>query len=287
MTADTEILGRLWGALAREPIAGVVRRDRACGDLTVRFAGGAEVRGPAAAAEMFARPSPGLTLHSHGIGYAEPARLVRSLPLGPHAERLATELDDSVANLALSRAAVPGPDGGKPYLERPVDLADLEQCSVDGHPLHPLCRTRLGMSPAEVRAYAPEYRPVVDLVEVAVPEDRWLSTGTGRPPLLPVHPWQVAHVLDRYPWLVPTGRRIPARPLMSLRTLAPLACPQWHLKTAVDVQMTSAVRIVSPAAVRNGPVISALLARLATRYGVTVLREVAAGAVLVAGQPCP
>jgi siderophore synthetase component len=73
---------------------------------------------------------------------------------------------------------------------------------------------------------------------------------------------------------------------MSLRTLAPLAEPAIHLKTAVDVQMTSAVRTVSPAAVHNGPAVSDLLAHLvAATGGVAVLRETAAGAALVDGAP--
>jgi len=74
---------------------------------------------------------------------------------------------------------------------------------------------------------------------------------------------------------------------MSLRTLAPMGDRMIHLKTAVDVQMTSAVRTVSPAAVRNGPVVSALLADLAQRTpALHVLRERAAGTVLVDGAPC-
>src|SRR5439155_7204632 len=70
---------------------------------------------------------------------------------------------------------------------------------------------------------------------------------------------------------------------MSLRTLA---TRDWHVKTAVDVQMTSAVRVVSPAAVHNGPALSAVLAPLADKAGLTILREPAAGAVLVDGEPC-
>jgi siderophore synthetase component len=142
------------------------------------------------------------------------------------------------------------------------------------------------MSTEEVRGYAPEHRPLVGLHVYRVPADRWLSTGTGLPPRLLVHPWQRDHVLDRYPGLTPTGEVVAARPLMSLRTLALVDEPGWHVKTAVDVQMTSAVRIVSPAAVRNGPVVSALLAELGAGLGVSVQREVAAGAVLVDGQPC-
>jgi staphyloferrin A synthase len=279
--ARASVLGRLWGALSREPVPGIVGRRTAGGELSLVLADGRVLTGPAAAARPFAPAPTGLTVGGH----TDPAALVRALGLGSRGERLAVELADSVANLALARSAQPPPDGQGPFLARRPDLATVEQSIVDGHPLHPLCRTRLGMSPGEVLRYAPEHRPVVDLHVYAVPEDRWLTTGTGLPPRLVVHPWQREHVLDRYPWLHPTGEVVPARPLMSLRTLVPLGEPRRHLKTAVDVQMTSAVRIVSPAAVHNGPIVSALVARLAAPLGLTVLREVAAGAVLVDGRP--
>jgi siderophore synthetase component len=280
--ARAAVLGRLWGALSREPVPGVSPTADGRGDLTLTLADGRTLTGPAAAAEPFAAAPPTLTVGGH----ADPAALARELRLGAEGERFADELSDSVANLARSRAAQPVPDGREPFLARSPGLAAAEQCVVDGHPLHPLCRARLGMSAEEVSAYAPEYRPVVDLHAYAVPADRWLTTGAGLPPRLLVHPWQRDHVLDRYPWLRPTGETVPASPLMSLRTLAPLRDPGAHLKTAVDVQMTSAVRIVSPAAVHNGPVVSELVAGLAGPLGLTVLREVAAGAVLVDGQPC-
>lgn len=280
--ARAAVLGRLWGALSREPVPGIADRRTAGDGLRLALTDGRVLTGPAAAARPFAPAPPGLTVGGH----TDPAALVRSLRLGPPGERLAVELADSVANLALARSAQPPPDGRGPFLARQPGLAAVEQSIVDGHPLHPLCRTRLGMSPDEVRRYAPEHRPVVDLHVYAVPEDRWLTTGSGLPPRLVVHPWQREHVLDRYPWLRPTGEVVPARPLMSLRTLIPANQARWHLKTAVDVQMTSAVRIVSPAAVHNGPIVSALVAWLAAPLGLTVLREVAAGAVLVDGQPC-
>ena len=59
---------------------------------------------------------------------------------------------------------------------------------------------------------------------------------------------------------------------MSLRTVAPL-CGGDHVKTAVDVQMTSAVRTVSPAAVHNGPRLSALLGKLTADLPLAVLRR--------------
>jgi hypothetical protein len=311
--ARAAVLGRLWGALAREPIPGVIGREVHDGRLTVTMAGRGvadreaeqssatpyRLTGPADAAEPYAVAPDGLTIG----GYTDPAALVRALldregsegwegreasQGSRRSEAFAVEVDNSVANLALARANAQPNDGSAPSNggnARPTngntdgnDLVSVEQGVVDGHPLHPCCRTRLGMSTAEILAYAPEHRPVVPLRVVEVPPDRWYGDA---PPRLIVHPWQYAHVLDAYPWLIPAGT-LPARPLMSLRTLA---VPGYHLKTAVDVQMTSAVRTVSPAAVHNGPVVSALLAHLARGTGLEVLREDRAGAVLVDGAP--
>src|SRR5690606_16989170 len=149
--------------------------------------------------------------------------------------------------------------GGEPMLARaarqPDPLAYLEQSVVDGHPLHPGARTRLGLSADEVRAYAPEHRPApVRLREVAVPPDRWY--GVGSPPRLWLHPWQHDRLRDQHPWLSTVEREVPARPLLSLRTLAVVDDPGHHVKTSVDIQMTSAVRTVSPASIHNGHVLS-------------------------------
>jgi siderophore synthetase component len=283
--ARASVLSRLWGALAREPIPGIAGRRTDGPDLVVTLHDGRQLRAAAAAAQPFAAAGAGFAVteigatdHTGHTDHDDPARLIAALDLPGASERLVAELDNSVANLALARAAQPaaGPPADDP-------LVRAEQSVVDGHPLHPCCRTRLGMSPAEVLAYAPEHRPVVDLDLVAVPADRWLSTGDGAPPVLPMHPWQWTRLRDAYPWLRHTGRTQEARPLMSLRTVAVAGA---HLKTAIDVQMTSAVRTISPAAVRNGPVVSALLADLATRTGnLSILSETAAGTVVVDGEP--
>ncbi|MEV4533986.1 IucA/IucC family protein [Asanoa sp. NPDC049518] len=213
--------------------------------------------------------------HLDGPESSDPADILRAMG---H-DRFAAEVDNSVANLALAQATQPRPDGGPPALTRPTP-PHWEQLVVDGHPLHPGCRTRSGMTTEDVLAYAPEHRTVVDLVQVAVPEDRWHTTGEGLPPLLHLHPWQADRIADD------TLRRVgtrPARPLMSLRTLAPLDDPTLHLKTAIDAQLTSAVRTVSPAAVENGPNLTGLLQELTKN--VTILREYAAGAVLTDGRP--
>ncbi len=264
--ARAAVLTRLWGALLREPLPGVVR-----------CAGGVRVAGVTVAGAAVA-PFAGAvrSVDVDGGGCDDPASLVRRLGW---VERFAVELDDSVANLALARAD-----------RRPVRLADLgggaglaraEQAVVDGHPLHPCCRTRTGMDTADVLAYAPEHAPLVRPVRLRVPADRWAGDG---PAELAAHPWQAERLLGVYPFLEPVGHLGDHRPLMSLRTLAPVDGGP-HLKTAVGVQMTSAVRTVSPAALHNGPLLSALVAEVAADLPVEVLAETGGGAVLVDGVP--
>ncbi|HEX8631376.1 MAG TPA: IucA/IucC family protein [Catenuloplanes sp.] len=286
--ATGSVLARLWGALNREPVTGIATRGRSGERRTLTLADGRRVSGPADAARPFADAPARLSVDLDGRAHTDPAALLGALDLPGDTARLAGEVANSVANLALARAAQPAPHGGAPTLRtltaRGGDtLATVEQYVVDGHPLHPCCRTRAGMSAAEVLAYGPEHRPLVDLLTYRVPPGRWHGTAE---PLLLVHPWQREHLLDAYPWLTDTGARHRARPLMSLRTLAPVDGGP-HVKTAVDVQMTSAVRTVSPAAVHNGPRLSALLGALTADLASTlcVLPETAAGAVLVDGTP--
>jgi hypothetical protein len=220
-------------------------------------------------AEVAPEPEPGAVL-------SDPGTLVRLLWPGSD---LAAEIDNSVANMALARAA-----GHTPQLPRagdPDGLARAEQSITDGHPLHPCARTRGGMSVADVLAYAPEHSPVIRLRRLRVPEDRWYGNAE---PILLAHPWQADHLRDRYPWLGDDGETPPVRPLMSLRTVVPVGGGP-HFKTAVDVQMTSAVRTVSPAAVHNGPVLSKLLRLVLSDLPIDVLAETGAGAVMVDGQP--
>jgi staphyloferrin A synthase len=268
--ARASVLARLIGALEREALPGLVSRERG----SARFAGGTEVRYPTEAAALFAAGPPGLAVQlSHSDGRAaldDPGELVRLLWPG---SSLAAEVDNSVANMALARAHRPAGE--------PTDLGRIEQLLTDGHPVHPCCRTRGGMSVADVLAYAPEHSPVIRLRRLRVPADRWYGTA---PPILYAHPWQADRLRDRFAWLADDGETGPARPLMSLRTVAPVDGGP-HVKTAVDVQMTSAVRTVSPAAVHNGPILSALIRELTADLPIDILAETEAGAVIVDGQP--
>src|SRR5262249_62130901 len=88
--------------------------------------------------------------------------------------------------------------------------------------------------------------------------------------LRPVAPWQRRGApgdrdIGMQVITIPRAR-IPARPLLSLRTLAPAADRRAaHIKTSVAIRLTTATRLVSPATVHNGPIMSALLAEIGKR----------------------
>ncbi|WP_432967849.1 IucA/IucC family protein [Dactylosporangium sp. CA-233914] len=250
--AQAAVLARLAGALWREDLV-----DPA------RLAGS---RPP-----LFGPPLPKVAVD--GVVYDDPGTLAAALGFAPALRR---ELDNSVANLALAMTVPPSRERG---------LAAAEQSIVDGHPLHPCCRTRIGMSTLDVLAYAPEHRAVVALRVVETDPARWRTAGVPVPPRFPVHPWQLPRALAT--GLVhDTGVEVPARPLMSLRTLEVTGgeWAGWHVKTAVEVQMTSAVRTLSAPAIHNGPLASELLAALTRGTPeIRVLAETSAGTVLSGG----
>ncbi|MEE6451350.1 IucA/IucC family protein [Gottfriedia acidiceleris] len=85
--------------------------------------------------------------------------------------------------------------------------------------------------------------------------------------LIPVHPWQFENTLNTfYAKEIMQGKIIPisdfvipTQSLVSFRSLAPtqkLGEKKHHIKTAINVQTTSAIRTVSPNSVVNGPILS-------------------------------
>lgn len=319
--ARAGVLGRLWRALWRERLPGVLDRQVRLGQASLLLADGRALAAPLTVTEFLGAGDPGFAvemLDTNGAirPIADPVALFTELRLpGPRVAEVTAELAASVSNLARALSveqdhrdtladSVAGAGGvlrwaGRRAVEEPGfdPLVFFEQAIVDGHPGHPCCHNRTGLSASDLRAYAPEYRPGVSLPVVAVRRDR--HTGHGdlnlllrtehpavaaaadasltdpeRYALLPVHPWQLAHVLEhRYAdafadgsLVVLPGVTIPAHPLLSLRTLVPAGVlPASHLKTALSVRLTGAVRIVSPAAVHNGPVLSALLTAVLRR----------------------
>jgi siderophore synthetase component len=87
--------------------------------------------------------------------------------------------------------------------------------------------------------------------------------------MIPVHPWQYENTLNKlYEKEIEQGIIVPitdftiqTQSLVSFRSLAPiqkLGEQKHHIKTAVNVQTTSAIRLVSPNSVVNGPILSKL-----------------------------
>ncbi|MEU6577943.1 IucA/IucC family protein [Streptomyces sp. NPDC046805] len=289
--ARAAVLGRLWGAFAREPLPGVTGRRKKADTLVVTLRQGGRLVAAESCARRFAQVPDHFTVTGPTGRIGGPAELLAELGLrSPAARRLAAELDNSVVNLALARAANAEGTG------RIQDSADAEQAVIDGHPQHPCCRTRTGMSVTDILAYAPEHHPLLELALLAVPADRWQGAGTwpkalrdGDTVLMPVHPWQRDHVLVHHPDLVAARRTIAARPLLSLRTLAPLdELPGCHVKTALDVQVTNYRRTISPAEVADGPPLSDLVSAVIDKAGygssLRVLRELGGGSVRVGGE---
>ncbi|MFE0581911.1 IucA/IucC family protein [Streptomyces sp. NPDC058866] len=258
--ARAAVLTRLWRALAFEPLPWIAGRKGAPDGLTLLLAGGGRLEGPP--------PDPYATrpyveeLLLDGTAHHRAGQLVRALGI-PHGEDFAAELDASTASLALSRAGQPS-DGQDSV---PQSTREWEQRVVDGHPYHPNCRSRPGFSVAEELAYAPEHRPVVELGLVPVRAEECLVTGNwperlredGRI-LVPVHPWQAAHVVGRE--RVRSG--FAAHPLMALRTLAP-ADGGAHVKTALSARLTSSVRDISVYSIETAAAVSGFAQGLAER----------------------
>ncbi|MFG2071367.1 IucA/IucC family C-terminal-domain containing protein [Nonomuraea maritima] len=255
--ARAAVLGRLWRGLLHDPLPGLTRT----GPGTVTTAAGLLLKGPARRPyDLGDVPE----LHLGGQPWTHPAELLTALGV-PGADRLVEDLGNCVASLALSRA------GASPF--EPKTPEEHEQSVVDGHPYHPGCRNRPGISVAEQLAYMPEHRPVVALDLVALPGRACLVAGPwpaalrdGDLLLLPVHPWQSRHVLPGLGLRPHALAAVPARPLMSVRTLAPTDGGP-HLKTALSTRLTSSVRDISPGSVRDCVPLSGLLGDLAARAG--------------------
>ncbi|MCA0982874.1 hypothetical protein LCL89_02315 [Halobacillus yeomjeoni] len=172
----------------------------------------------------------------------------------------------------------------------------FEQWVIQGHSIHPCSRTRLGMDVEALTQFAPEWAGSPKVIPMAVDQDYCKITNmekrslteiilneypeveqqfytilkqkgkdTERYELIIVHPWQYEETIkENYKEEIKNEMVIPLESatidtaaLVSFRSLAPLYDKnKHHIKTALNVQMTSAVRTVSAASTFNGPKIS-------------------------------
>lgn len=165
------------------------------------------------------------------------------------------------------------------------------------HPLYPTARAKLGFDDAALAAYGPEFQRNFELRWLAVPhrlyhpsvaaEQGWPAlwptmADLGLPAalaqshaLVPVHPFVWEHHLDSLlrecallahviraplPWLN-------VAPTLSVRTVALLDSPEWHLKLPLTIRTLGAknIRTIKPSTIHDGHAIQTTLRAIAAR----------------------
>lgn len=162
----------------------------------------------------------------------------------------------------------------------------FEQFAIEGHNLHPGSKTKTGMKPENVFSFSPEFRQSLFICFLAVRKDHLISTEiypdyieSEFPEtaklyqvqmrekgykvedyrLLPVHEWQYHNVIPTlYTEEIKTGiivlfteLAIEGAASSSFRTVWPKLFGKPALKLAVNSQMTSTVRSISPQTAMN------------------------------------
>lgn len=190
-------------------------------------------------------------------------------------------------------------------LKKNNDIDDVlysESLIFEGHPTHPLTKTKLPLSMEEVRTYSPEFEKIINLkvmlihneyvnvttildhsqfiLNEVIPEylDELHTFMNNRERLLKdykvilVHPWQYEHTIRNKfkEWLqnhilISTPFHVPSKATSSFRTMSLINHP-YHVKLPVNVQATSAVRTVSPETTIDGPKLSQALHRELNQY---------------------
>lgn len=294
--ATRAIAARVLISLARERLIDARRQPDAL-ELVI---GGEPIRLPLARAGAFELDRPDLARRGdarleHAL--ADPFALLDrlegvTLDLAAR-RRLRAELASSVDNLASARWARAIRHRLAAARAHDVDprLTEPEHFVTEGHPWHPMTRTRLGIGRADSLRHAPELlaRCPIALVELDAAlarvsgdwHERSARFGVEPRPgwvIVPVHPVQRRRLARLLPQLWGRALRpiehppIAARPLLSLRT-AELPGGDHHVKLSLGIHTTSARRTVSPMSVADGPTISALLEAIRARD--PIVRELA------------
>ncbi|ATH62099.1 MULTISPECIES: IucA/IucC family protein [Staphylococcus] len=182
------------------------------------------------------------------------------------------------------------------------DLSYSESLVIEGHPTHPLTKTKLPLTKDEVRRYSPEFEKIIPLHIMLVSSSEMVTTSMEGDDqfiinnVIPelkdkiqhflnpfdlsvddyraifVHPWQYDHVIgDKFKtWisekiLIPTSFTVDSKATLSFRTMELLKRP-FHVKLPVNVQATSAVRTVSTVTTVDGPKLSYALQDMLNIY---------------------
>jgi siderophore synthetase component len=179
----------------------------------------------------------------------------------------------------------------------------FEQICVTGHLLHPCTKSKIGLSIQEMMQFSAEFDSTVQVHFAAIHKDIvyynseimrdeikqfWLkeypdlfnslkktcienNQDSDDFFLLPVHPWQKEHVLfPLYSEEIARGQiffvdfTISTKPTLSVRTVLPVG-KKFHIKLPLNIQMTSAVRTISPNSIHNGPELTLIVNKVLRR----------------------
>ncbi|SEM51098.1 Siderophore synthetase component [Mesobacillus persicus] len=179
----------------------------------------------------------------------------------------------------------------------------FEQLSVSGHLLHPCTKSKIGLSIDEIMDYSAEFDSSVPVYFAAIHKEIayhnpkiksedihqfWLKEYPELASemtkvclennqnfddfyIIPVHPWQKEHTMSSlYSEEIAKGQilfaetSVPVKPTLSVRTVLPEK-KNFHMKLPINVQMTSAVRTISPNSIHNGPEITLILNEILKR----------------------
>lgn len=172
------------------------------------------------------------------------------------------------------------------------DLTYSESIVVEGHPTHPLSKTKLPLTRKEVKLYAPEFEKIIPLKVILIhkadcittsmeddeqyilnhiiPEYRYKLKAFLEPyqfeledyRIILVHPWQYDNVIVHQfsEWikegrLLPTPLDVASKATLSFRTMVLINKP-YHIKLPVNIQATSAIRTVAAVTTVDGPKLS-------------------------------
>lgn len=194
------------------------------------------------------------------------------------------------------------------WLQHIVEQGEVDELTVseglviEGHPTHPLSKTKLPLSEADMKLYSPEFGQIIPLKLMVIHKDKAVATSMEDHEqymldvVLPdykyrlkaflesqqlnlkdyqvilVHPWQYEHVIvDTFKewilegYLLPTPFEVPSKATLSFRTMELVGRP-FHVKLPIKVQATSAIRTVGHVTTIDGPHLSYELQQLTKAY---------------------
>lgn len=227
------LAARVLDALLREDYGRISRRVTRCREgVAVELAGGRRVRLQAGGLFQDFTVAPGEPLSLSEV--LATLREVADPADAAGVAAFADECHDALTALELY-------DHHRPRIRERLPARgalryDILAAGLD-HPVYPTARARIGLSEAELAAYAPEFAPRFELCWVTVPAERCVRAGgelpewwprgpEGRIPF-PVHPLTMPQV-TAIPGVEPAAPYLTVRPTLSMRTVA--VDERTHLK---------------------------------------------------------